>query len=80
MTTNGKQPADWRTARAAHLEASVAAVELGLDRLDDLAALLAGDTKLTTEIHSLAALLRGRRNDWREEVGALRADTAEARR
>jgi len=70
--------ADWRQAMADSLDAHVAAIDGWLDATDDLEAMFAADPTVAHELRTVAAIVRGRRNDFAQTSVQLRAAIQEA--
>lgn len=61
-------PPDWRAARVESLIARELRLGALLVELEELVDLVGDDADLAAEVRVLAARLRTRRNDWRDQV------------
>jgi len=77
VTENGWL-ASWQTMRVESLIARELRLGAMLVELDELADLIADDANLAAEVRMLAARLRTRRNDWRDQVRAYQSALEEA--
>jgi hypothetical protein len=71
--------AQWREANVNVLLERVHAIDDWLEHTIDLEELFEEDERLSTQLRSLAALLRSRRNDISSEAETLRAKLADQR-
>lgn len=70
---NDWPPKSWKTSRVEALIARELRLGGILIELDELTELIGEDAALAAQVRQLAARLRTRRNDWRDQVRALQA-------
>lgn len=70
MTEHGWPP-NWQAMRVEALIARELRLGAILVELDELTELIGEDPKLAAEVRALAARIRTRRNDWRDQVRGL---------
>ena len=65
---------NWREADAVALEERVFAITDWLDHTENLTYMLNGDDKTVTELRTIAGVMKSKRNDYRAQAEALRAE------